>query len=74
MTERNSEQISGTISIDLLPQDNGQYFCQLSLSFSDFSREDIRCYGQTREHALAIALEKLAQDYRQMADEQQNIR
>ena len=35
--------------------------------FSHFS------YGQTKEHVIAIALEKIAESYRQLAEEVQNI-
>jgi hypothetical protein len=37
--------ITGTITIAILPQDNGQYICQLSPSLSDSPREDTKCYG-----------------------------
>ena len=73
MTEANPDQMTGTISITVLPQTNEQCVCQLSLSLSDGDREDIRCYGQTQSHAIAIALEQLASEYRQMAEERQNI-
>ncbi|MBD2415537.1 hypothetical protein FACHB389_05660 [Nostoc calcicola FACHB-389] len=72
MTDVNPD-ITGTIMIALLPQDNGQYICQLSSSLSDSPRENIQCYGQTKEHAIAIALEQLADDYRRIAEERQNI-
>ncbi|MHC5763317.1 hypothetical protein [Nostoc sp.] len=65
--------ITGTITIAVQPQDNGQYICQLSSSLSDSPRENIQCYGQTKEHAIAIALEQLADDYRRIAEERQNI-
>jgi hypothetical protein len=71
MTELNSDQITGTIAITVLPQANGQYVCQLSPTLSDASRAAIQCYGQSKEHAIAIALEQLAADYRQMAEAQQ---
>jgi hypothetical protein len=63
MTDVNPD-ITGTIMIALLPQDNGQYICYLSSSLSDSPRENIQCYGQTKEHAIAIALEQLAHEYR----------
>ncbi len=69
----NPEQITGTISIAVLPQDNGQYVCQISSSLGDRSSDCIRFYGQTKEHAIANALEKLADDYRQRAEDNQNI-
>lgn len=68
----NPERITGTISITVLPQANGQYICQMSTSLSDCPTNDTRCYGQTKEHAIAIALEQLADSYRQIAEEQQN--
>lgn len=72
MTDVNPD-ITGTITIALLPQDNGQYICQLSSSLSDSPRENIQCYGQTQEHVIAIALEQLADYYRRIAEERQNI-
>ncbi|MBD2459021.1 hypothetical protein H6G80_33850 [Nostoc sp. FACHB-87] len=72
MTDVNPD-ITGTITIAVQPQDNGQYICQLSSSLSDSPRENIQCYGQTKEHAIAIALEQLADEYRKIAEEQQNI-
>ncbi len=69
----NPEQITGTISIAVLPQDNGQYVCQISSSLGDRSSDCTRFYGQTKEHAIANALEKLADDYRQRAEDNQNI-
>lgn len=71
MTENNPDRIVGTITVTVLPQVNEQYVCQMSSSLSD--REDICCYGQTQEHAIAIALEQLADQYRQIAEEQQNV-
>ncbi|NER24528.1 MAG: hypothetical protein F6J86_42895 [Symploca sp. SIO1B1] len=61
-----------TISINVQPQDNGKFVCQLSPSLRDSPRENRLCYGQTKEHAIAIALEQLADSYRRIADEQQN--
>ena len=65
-----SNSITENFAITVYPQNNGQYTCE----FSNLSTNTIRCYGQTREHAIANALEKLAADYRQIAeDQQQNI-
>ncbi|MBD2302982.1 hypothetical protein [Nostoc sp. FACHB-190] len=72
MTDVNLDS-NGNITIALLPQDNGQYICRLSSSLSDSPRENIQCYGQTKEHAIAIALEQLADDYRKIAEQRQNI-
>ena len=73
MTENNPDQVTGTIAITVLPQTNKQYLCQISSSLSNQPRDEIRCYGQTKEHAIAIALEQLAETYRRMAEEQQTI-
>jgi predicted component of type VI protein secretion system len=73
MTAESSDQITGTISITVLPQSPGQYLCQLSPSLSDQPRDKIQSHGQTKEHAIAIALEQLADAYRQMAEERQNV-
>lgn len=73
MNETNSEHLTGTLSIAVLPQEKGQFLCQLSSCFSDRNREDIQCYGQTPDHAIAIALEQLAETCRQRAEERQNL-
>lgn len=70
---RKEVSMTETITIAVLPQANGQYLCQMSPSLRDRLTHDIRCYGQTKEHAIAIALEQLADEYRRMAEEQQNI-
>jgi hypothetical protein len=68
----NPDRMTGTISITVLPQENGQYVCSLSSSLSDRMRDDTRFYGQTKEHAIAIALENLADQYRQIAQKSQD--
>ncbi|MDX2241449.1 MAG: hypothetical protein NW224_12260 [Leptolyngbyaceae cyanobacterium bins.302] len=73
MTGINPDSITGTLSIAVSPQANGQYVCQMAPSLSDRSVENIQCYGQTPEHAIAIALEQLADAYRQTAEERQNL-
>jgi hypothetical protein len=73
MTQINPERTTGTIEIDVFPQSNGQYLCQISSSMSDRPNDTINFYGQTKEHAIAICLEPLAYRYRQKAEESQNI-
>jgi hypothetical protein len=73
MTNSNSDQITGNIAIAVLPQANGHYICRLSPSVDGLDREDRECYGQSQEHAIAIALEQLAYEYRRIAEEKQNI-
>lgn len=63
--------ITGTITINV-QDDNGKYVCQVSSSL-EYPSNEIRCCGQTPEHAIAIALEQLASEYRQIAEEHQNI-
>ena len=72
MTEVNPNSITGTIAITVLPEGNEQYVCQITPSLKDCPRDSLRCYGQTKEHAITIALEQLASDYRQIAEEQQS--
>lgn len=69
----NPDGITGTISITVFPQDNGQYVCEISPSLSVRTKDCTRFYGQTKEHALACALESLADEYRQKAEKKQNI-
>lgn len=73
MPDPTPDRITGTLSINVLPQPKGQYLCHLSPNLSDEPRADIQCYGQTKEHAIAIALEKLAASYRERVEAQQNL-
>ncbi|MEG4252176.1 hypothetical protein [Microcoleus sp. Pol10D4] len=73
MTQINPDRTTGTIAIDVFPQSNGQYLCQISSSLSDRPNDTMNVYGQTKEHAIAIALEHLASRYRQQAEDSQNI-
>ena len=72
MNQINPDGITGTISIAVLPQDNGEYVCEIAPSLSDRSNNSTRFYGQTKEHAIARALEHLANEYRQIAEKSQN--
>ncbi|MGL5061964.1 MAG: hypothetical protein ACRC62_18490 [Microcoleus sp.] len=73
MTQINPDRTTGTIAIDVFPEANGEYLCQISSSLSDRPDDTMNFYGQTKEHAIAIALENLASRYRQQAEESQNI-
>jgi phosphoribosylformylglycinamidine (FGAM) synthase PurS component len=73
MSESNSNLISENFSIAVTLESNGYYLCQLSKPLPVLSQQTISCYGQIQEHAIAIALEQLAEKYRQIAEEQQNI-
>lgn len=84
-----SSEVTGVLGITIFAKETGQYVCQLSrspevgakLSLKAPAKQlidntpvaDILCDGQTPEHALAIALEQLASEYRQMVEESQNI-
>jgi phosphoribosylformylglycinamidine (FGAM) synthase PurS component len=63
--------ITRTITINVQTGDNDQYLCQLS-SPNEPTSNEIRCCGQSEEHAIANALEQLASQYRQIAEELQN--
>jgi hypothetical protein len=82
MTQMNPDRITDTISITVLPQDNGQYVCQILSSLGDRSNDCTHFYGQTKEHAIcasqqrfaiANALEQLADDCRKLAEDSQDI-
>ena len=62
-----SNSITENFAINVYPQNNGWYICELS----NLSTNTIRCYGQTGDHAIANALENLAANYRQIAEDQQ---
>jgi len=63
--------ITGTITINL-QNDNDQYICRISSSLEQ-PKNEICCRGKTQEHAIAIALEQLASEYRQIVEEGENI-
>ncbi len=73
MTEPNTDRITGTITINVSPEANGQYLCQMAPTLSDQSRNGSEFFGQTPEHAIAIALEHLAEEYRSLAENRQAI-
>lgn len=68
-----SNLISENLSITVNLENDSYYLCQLSNPLPNPSQKTINCYGQTQEHAISIALEQLADQYRQSAEEQQNI-
>jgi hypothetical protein len=57
-----------SIQISTMSQDNGHIICELT----NPAGAPIRAYGQTPEHAIACALEQLADQYRELAEAQQN--
>ena len=71
MSQMNPDVITGTISLTVLPQTNGHYVCESSINLTGYSTSDTRCYGQTKEHAIALALEELASHYRHLVQEAQ---
>jgi hypothetical protein len=60
------------ITIAIQHQDNGHVLCELAPTHNNQAGEPVRCYGQTPEHAIACALEQLAEQYRKIAQTQQN--
>jgi hypothetical protein len=73
MSEVQHNSTSGTIEITVSPQDNGQYFCQLSSRFEGAASSETGCHGQTQAHAIAIALEQLAGQYREQVEVEQSL-
>ncbi len=73
MTETSPKLINENISINVTLEDNGYYLCHLSNPSPDPSQNTINSYGKTQEHAISIALEQLADRYRQIAEDQQNV-
>ena len=71
MVEPNLDILTGSISITALPQENGRYLCQISPSLSDQARPGQVFYGQTKDHAVAVALEHLADQFREAAEASQ---
>jgi hypothetical protein len=69
MTDIPTNPTIENIAITILPQDNGHILCELNSP----AGEPIRAYGQTPEHAIACALEQLADKYRNLAEAQQNL-
>jgi len=64
----------GQVSFVVLPQENGRFACALSPGLTDKEGNECVFYGQTREHALAVAFEHLADRYRTAAEESQLAR
>ncbi len=58
-----------TLTLTTHLQVNGYTLCELNHPVG----EPIRSYGQTPDHAIANALEQLANQYRKTADADQNI-
>lgn len=69
MTDTPSNPTIENIAITIQPQDNGHILCELNSP----AGEPICAYGQTPEHAIACALEQLADKYRNLAEAQQNL-
>ncbi len=67
----NQDAITLTISLTVLPQENGRYLCQISPTLTAQNRTGETFSGQTPEHALAVALEHLADEYRTAASQSQ---
>ena len=70
---RDRAPIHITLSLTVTAQENGQSICQVT-SLSGEQTGDTKTFqGQNQNHAIARALEKLAADYRQAAEEEQQI-
>jgi hypothetical protein len=56
------------IALAVVAQENGHIVCERRVMQEGQSEAAQVFYGQTRNHAIAIALEQLAEDYRKAAD------
>jgi len=64
---------SGNIAITVIPHEKGHCICEVSLAFQRREISVRRFYGQTSNHAIAMALEDLAREFRMEAEAEQNI-
>jgi hypothetical protein len=58
-----------TITLTVIPQENGQVVCQRIIQQDGQSGDVQPFYGQSQNHAIAVALEQLAEEYRKAAGE-----
>lgn len=64
---------SGNIAVTITSQANGSYCCEITPSLEGCTRPMAEYYGQSPKHALAIALEYLAQDLMSQAEADQDL-
>lgn len=64
---------SGAIAITVIPQANGRCVCEVTPSLAGRTGPTKRFHGQTSNHAIALALEDLAQGFRAEAEAEQDI-
>ncbi|MGK7874278.1 MAG: hypothetical protein AB4426_13495 [Xenococcaceae cyanobacterium] len=67
----NQDAITVTIRLNLIPTEDGRYLCHLSTNLTELDRTEPTFSGQTKEHAIAVALEHLAAEYRSAAEQSQ---
>ncbi|MEL7358894.1 MAG: hypothetical protein AAFN40_20340 [Cyanobacteria bacterium J06560_6] len=65
------EQENLNISMIVTPEADRRYTCELSSDDSSSDKVSIRCEGESKEHAIANTLERLASQYRQAAEAKQ---
>lgn len=58
-----------TVSLTITPQSNGQISCQRVVQQNGQPEKSKFFYGQSHNHAIANALEHLAEQYRQAASD-----
>ena len=67
------DPIDITLLLTVTAQENEQYICQITSLLGEQTGHAQTFRGQNQNHAIAIALESLAADYRQAAEEEQQI-
>lgn len=71
--QNQGNQYSGSIAITVVPQTNGRYVCEATPTLEGQTRPSKKFHGQTRNHAIAIALENLARAFRLEAEAEQKV-
>lgn len=64
---------SGSIALVVIPQPNGRYLCEVTLSIQGQTEPTRQFCGQNPKHAIAIALENLARTFRREAEAEQKV-
>ncbi len=64
---------TGNIALAVIPQANGRYLCKATPLFDGRTGPTRSFHGQTSSHAIALALEDLARQFRIEAEAEQNI-
>lgn len=73
MTQSILPSHSGNVYIAVVPKENGHYACELTLSLGGRTEPTKSFHGQNPDHAIANALEELADAFRTQAEADQAL-